>query len=331
MRATIIACSWKSLWTTNLILLALAENTLPRWAVSALNLSSDRSTTTTPVDFPRRQYLLAGLLATGVASSQPAAADSSSLAARLAQRDASVLPNRVFNLPPASAQVYPTWMRGDWRVTSQFSGFLFPSRSIAKERLIQNSAIAGFQKCSIATTADVGVASVQYDWRIDPTTGFEDRSFNLQHQIDAYLGYPAVQTVYYDAKRNPNRLSVDFVDYRTVNAERIELFGNARESEQYTINDVNGSARNCFSCAEYLRQVTFGTGSTVGVPRQVVTNYAHFATYSAAINDDDATSTSFTGNLLTAAYLDPQDPMYFEEPSKPVAVYSHVLSATRIE
>jgi hypothetical protein len=126
--------------------------------------------------------------------------------------------------------------------------------------------------------------------------------------------------VIYNPTQNPNRLSIEFVPYRTINAERIELFCNAREQSNSPDDD------SLFCCAEYVRQVTFGTGSTVGVPRQVSTNYANFYTYQRTTNDDDQMSGNggvITGNLLTTAYLDPQDPQYFQEPSKPVVVYSH--------
>ena len=275
----------------------------------------------------RRQVLTAAGLASSsllLTSKAPAASAADSLAARLSKRDASVLQNRLFNVPP-SAQVFPEFLRGDWRVQSKFSGYLFPSKAISKERLTQNFGIAGFQKCSIANTADVGKENVSYNYRIDPQTGLEDRAYNFQQQIDAYLGYPAVRKVLYDGRSNPNRIGIDFIDYKTINAERIELFFNARESETYTLSLDDTTTIPVFVCAEYLRQVTFGTGSTVGVPRQVVTNYANFWTW----RPDDENGSGLKGNLLTCAYLDPQDAMYFQEPNKPVAVYSHVLKATR--
>jgi hypothetical protein len=260
-----------------------------------------------------------------------------SLAVRLAQRNnAAGLPNRLFNLPP-KAQVFPVWLRGDWRIATDFAGFAFPSSRIDKQRLILNTNVPGFSKCSIAATSDIGrTGTFTYNWSVDKASGWECRVTNLRAQVDAYLGYPAVSRVDYDATRNPNRQSIDFVDYRTTNAERIELFDNARESQEYimasTTNDA--SPAQVFVCAEYVRQVTFGTGSTVGVPRQAVTNYAHFWTFQRPSSDtnkdyDDVTN-SWTGNLLTAAYLDPQDAMYFDEPSQPVALYSHSLQARRI-
>jgi hypothetical protein len=275
-----------------------------------------------PVEMGRRDWARRIAIATsgggavvgGLGVVEPAQA--TGLAAKLASKDPSALSNSVFNVPP-TAQVYPEFMRGHWKVQIQFAGFLFPSTKISKQRITQNVLIPGFQKCSIAAICDVG-KDASYEMRIDPTTGFEDRVATLTSQIQGFLGYDAVQEILYQPKSNPNRISIDFVDYQTKNAERIELFINARDSELVPETGV-------FVCSETMRQVTFGTGTEVGIPRQVVGNYAHFWTWRPGDNKD-----TLKGNLLTAAYLDPQDPMFFEEPSKPVAVYSHILTATRI-
>ena len=251
--------------------------------------------------------------------SSAAAMEPNGLASRLVQRDPSLLRNKVFNIPPGP-QIFPPWMRGTWQFQSQFSGYLFPSQKISRNTLTKDFVIPGFQKCSIAQTADVGKDSVQYRMKIDPTTGLEDRAFNFKAAIDAYLGYPAVNEVIYDARKNPNRISIDFNDYRTINAERIELFCNARESEEY---QAAADGTPIFVHSEYARQVTFGTGSTYGVPRQVGTNYGLFWTWK-RVSDNE-----LAGNLLTAAFLDPQDSLYFEEPVAPVVVYSNVFQAKR--
>jgi hypothetical protein len=248
--------------------------------------------------------------------SASANAATGSLAAKLSKRDPAALVNSIFNVPP-SAQVYPDFLRGQWNISCKYGGYLFPSQKVTRDRLTANFGIPGFQKCSIVALSDVGKESFDYTLSIDETTGLEDRSTSLTTQINANLGYSAVSEILYNQRTNPNRLSVDFVEYRTRNAERIEIFVNGRESEIVP-------ETNTFVCSEYIRQVTFGTGQNVGVPRQAVTNYAHFWTWK---RNEDASIV--TGNLLTAAYLDPQDPLFFDEPSRPVALYSHVLKGTR--
>jgi hypothetical protein len=77
--------------------------------------------------------------------------------------------------------------------------------------------------------------------------------------------------------------------------------------------------------SEYTRQVTFGLSQEFGIARQVVGNYAHFWTWREQPGGD-----LLAGNLLIAVYLDPQDALFFNEPSKPVAVFSHELIANRV-
>jgi len=245
------------------------------------------------------------------------AVNTDSLASRLSKKDPSVLVNSIFNIPPTS-QVFPEFMRGSWDMTCKYGGYLFPSQKISRERLAKNFQIPGFQKCSIVAVSDVGKETVGYTMKIDEKTGLEDRKVTLMSQINANLGYSSVTDILYNPKSNPNRLSIDFVEYRTKNAERVELFFNARESQFVPETGT-------FVCSEHARQVTFGTGSEPGVPRQVTTNYAHFWTWKKNSNNPSI----LTGNLLTAAFLDPQDPMFFEEPSKPVAVFSHILSGVK--
>lgn len=265
----------------------------------------------------RRDFGSAVLVGSSLLSlSSPAQAATGSLAAKLAKRDPAALVNSVFNVPPA-AQIYPEFLRGTWDVDCKFGGYLFSSTKIPRERLVSNYLVPGFQKCSVVATSDLGKDS-RWEMKIDETTGLEDRVTTLTSQINANLGYLAIKEILYNPKSNPNRLSIDFIEYKTKNAERIELFCNARESEYVPETEV-------FVCSEYIRQVTFGTGSQVGVPRQVGGNYAHFWTWRK--NPEDPSIV--TGNLLTASYLDPQDPMFFDEPSKPVVVYSHVLKALK--
>ena len=185
----------------------------------------------------------------------------------------------------------------------------------------------GFQKCSVALLSDIGKETVHYTLNIDEVTGLEDRTTSLTTSINEHLGYNAVKDVLYNPSK-PNRLSVVFVEYRTTNAERIELFCNGRESELIPPirQQQPNNNTNIFVCSEFIKQVTFGTGSQVGVPRQVGTNYGHYWTWK-----ENENSNTMTGNLLTASYLDPQDAMFFQEPSKPVAVFSHVIKAEKIQ
>lgn len=237
----------------------------------------------------------AALASVGAANPpQPAsAALSGGLAAKLSKRDPAALKNSVFNVPP-SAQIYPDFMRGEWDVTERFSGYLFPSTTIPKSKIIDDVQVPGFQKCSIAAISDIGREVTTHRMRIDARTGLEDRKYNLANVIGGHLGYNAVDSIDYDIQSNPNRISITFVPNRTRNAERIELFFNARESE--LVPNPRDENYRIFVCSEYMRQVTFSLSQEFGVARQVVGNYAHFWTWR-----EQPDGNTLTGNVLTAA------------------------------
>jgi hypothetical protein len=280
-------------------------------------------------DRATRQQLVVGALpmlaAASVATFAPPlpSASAASLAERLRARDALQLKKQIFNVPPQEA-VYPAWLDGTWRVQSTFRGFEFPSAGLPKESVMAEPTIPGFQKCSIALTSDVG-KDVQYLTRFIPRKPgvpdvgvVEDRAFSLASSINGHLGYRAVERVIYEPGSNPNRLSIVFRSALTRNAERIELFCNAREAEQVR-DDV-------FICSEYLRQVTFSASTTPGVARQVSGEYAHFFTYR------QLDSEHVKCNILTAVYLEPmqQDALFMRAPTNPVVVYSHDLQMQRL-
>ncbi|KAL3791222.1 hypothetical protein ACHAW5_000492, partial [Stephanodiscus triporus] len=288
------------------------------WAAAAAAVASSSSSTTTPAH-------------------AATAGGGGGLASRLAARDPSSLRNSLFNVPPGP-QVYPPFMRGTWDVAMTFRGYVFPSAAISKDRIASDLDVPGFQRLSIAMVGDVGREAASYVMDVDPVTGLEDRGTSMSTSIDSHLGYRAVRGVTYDPNVNPNRISIDFVPQRTRNANRIEIFCNARESESVattttTTTTPDGaspssstSSPSIFVCSEHVRQVTFGLSQEYGVARQVSGNYAHYWTWRGGTV---GAPEKMTGNLLTAAYLDAGDPMFFDEPNRPVIVYSHDLVATR--
>lgn len=258
----------------------------------------------------RRGFLqTAGAVAVGPAAVR---AEGTSLADKLAARDASQLRKPLFNVPPGELS-FPAWFEGEWDCTMRFRGYQFPQlATVSREEIVKDVAIAGFQKLSIAHVPDVGREKTDFVARWNRRGGkvVEDRKLNLGNVIDAVLGYRAVNDVRYDGAREPNRCSVVFEQGRTRNAERIELFTNARASE--SVDD------GLFLCSEYFRQVTFSPSTLSSVARQAVTEYQAFWTHR---RDGD----TIRSNLLTAAYLEPQDPLFFKAVDQPVAVYSHDL------
>ncbi|KAJ8613512.1 hypothetical protein CTAYLR_002194 [Chrysophaeum taylorii] len=239
----------------------------------------------------------------------PCAVGAETLEALLGARDAKVLTKPILNVPPVDFE-FPAWLHGEWIVRSRFKGYEFSSK-IPRERLVANRDIPGFQKLSIAEIADVG-ADVVFARRY--ADGKEDKAFNYKATIGAHLSDPDVVTDV--AINGPNRATIQLKP-GSRNGERLELFTNSRRSQRLN--------PETFLCSESLRQVTLGgpTLSEPGVPRIVIGEYQHFWTWFYR------TDGVVDANLITAAYIEPQDPMFSEVFDAPVVVYAHDLSFSR--
>jgi len=263
----------------------------------------------------RRSSLSSSVLGLGLVYTDTASAATTTLSSVLEQRDALLLKKPILNVPPASFE-FPDWLLGEWKVDMKFQGYDLCASRIEKERLIKNTDIPGFQKLSIAEVADVGKENVSFDRRyfLDSKNKVrEDRSFNWEQSIGAHLVQPEiVKKIAYNPTANPNRATIELLP-GSRNGERLELFTNARRSEMKT--------PDLFLAMESIRQVTFGppTFSNPGVPRIVIGEYSHWWTFRRL------DSKSLRANLLTAAYIEPQDPMFSDAFDEPVVVYSHNL------
>ena len=252
------------------------------------------------VDRRRALALAAGL---ALLDPSPALASSALLSERLERKD---LSKPVFNKARPGPQRYPDWLEGTWRCTATFAGFEFPSKTMSKSALIKEPTIPGFQKLSLVYVPDVGTSDVSYDVRFAKFEGIEgvleDRAFNLKSIVNAYLGKDAVEAVEYEPTRDANRTTVNIRPGASPNAERIELFCNARESE------TRASDRTFFA-AEASRQVTLGYGKDFGTARVVNTDYQHVWTFTPVYDasDDASRVERVKVALSTAGYAQPSD------------------------
>ena len=299
--------------------------------------------------FDRRRALA---LAAGLAllDPSPALASSALLSERLERKD---LSKPVFNKARPGPQRYPEWLEGTWRCTATFAGFEFPSKTMSKSALIKEPTIPGFQKLSLVYVPDVGTSDVSYDVRFAKFEGIEgvleDRAFNLKSIVNAYLGKDAVESVEYEPTRDANRTTVNIRPGASPNAERIELFCTARESE------TRASDRTFFA-SEASRQVTLGYGKDFGTARVVNTDYQHVWTFTPTAVERSSNGDSLTDavsearvTLSTAGYVQANDALRFTAapnatggapmPSlggaglaafEPAVLYSHVMTLRRL-
>ena len=221
----------------------------------------------------RRRALALGLALAATTSDPSPALAQALLSERLERRD---LSKPVFNKAKPGPTRYPPWLEGTWRCTATFAGFEFPSKTMSKNALIKEPTIPGFQKLSLAYVPDVGTPEIVYDVRFAKFEGIEgvleDRAFNLKSIVNAYLGKDAVSSVEYEPTRDANRTTVNIKPGASPNAERIELFANARESETRRTDGT-------FFASEASRQVTLGYGRDFGTARVVNTDYQHVWTF----------------------------------------------------
>lgn len=269
--------------------------------------------TSSSLPAPSRRALLAGLTAAGLALSadaEPATA-AELLSKRLERKDFS---KPVFNASRPKAQTYPEWLEGEWMATADFAGYSFPSKTMNPKLLVKEPTIPGFQKLSLVYLPDVGSNQVRYPVRFarrEPGGPvYEDRAFNLNAVVTGYLNQgvgptmlrKVVDEVEYDPEKDPNRITVRLTSGASVNAERIELFANARESET---RDSDGT----FFCAEAVRQVTLGYGREYGTARVINTDYQHVWTFTPVYDasDDASRVERVKVSLSTAGYAQPSD------------------------
>ena len=254
--------------------------------------------------------------------------DSSSLEYKLTHPK--LFEKRVMNKSRPGPMKYPLFLLGEWEQEVSFSGYEFPSDEyIDRDTLERAATCPGFQKLSLAYLPDVGkTPAPKYRSRfvherpgenIDDARGdvVEDRAFNLQNIFNAYLeDETAVESVDYDFSKNPNRATVTLRRGAANNAERVELFTNARESET---SGKDGS----FLCAETVRQVSLGYSVDYNTARVVNYDYEHVWRYQ-PMKDDKITPLDITkgdsmedirrcnfvrAQLYTIGYLQPDDAM----------------------
>jgi hypothetical protein len=72
-------------------------------------------------------------------------------------------------------------------------------------------------------------------------------------------------------------------------------------------------------------QVTLGYSTEFGVARMLVCDYQNAWTFVPPSSSD---AVGLRGELLTAGYLQPTDPSYFDVATQPVVIFSHKLRLT---
>ena len=149
-----------------------------------------------------------------------------------------------------------------------------------------------------------------------------DRIYNIEQCVDAFLGRPgSIRSVEYDPVANPTRLQAVYSTPRKDTREqsedlrKAEIFINNRVTKA---NDANGE----FLFAEFIRQV--GQAARQGS----VNDYVVATRLQRGPAADDG-GTEVEGLQRVGAFLQPQDPAYFDVGGQAVAVYDYRLRFSR--
>jgi hypothetical protein len=232
----------------------------------------------------------------------PGIADASPLAERLAS-----FPN--WHEPPPLAQAkgdlgYPTWFQGNWQVTSTLNEQIAPlqpeivSPGFAQNRRWLNQPVT-FPIRFITTPTKAVVA---------------DRAFNGLSLARAYLGEAAVKVVKLDPKsvnRQITLLQSACPEQKICERQLVTLI-----TQRRTETPTNSE----FISSELYQQEFIGPNQPYFNIVENTTDYSY---------SPEAT-VPITADQITAIYLSPQDPQYFQAKDQPVAIYRYHLEFTPI-
>ncbi|WP_228048604.1 MULTISPECIES: DUF6816 family protein [unclassified Nodularia (in: cyanobacteria)] len=201
--------------------------------------------------------------------------------------------------------VYPDWFAGSWEVTSTLVDLVAP--------LAPDIVTPGFESNRQQLNQPVSFL-VRFIQKKPPITGLKlipkidkssilvaDRVFNSLNLARAYLGDEAVLSIKLDPD-SPNR--------------QITLL----RGERQLVSIITGRAtettsNNTFITSEVFQQLFKGASRPYLNAVESTTAYHKLSTSNPAIEADQ----------VTAVYLSPQDPDYFDAASRPVALYRYRL------
>ena len=201
--------------------------------------------------------------------------------------------------------VYPDWMVGTWQVTSTLVDLAAPlAPEIVTPGFEQNrnslQAPVEFQVRFGAQRPPSRFGLPQFWPRQKALPVVADRAFNGDRIARAYLGNEAVRAVKVDPE-NPNRqLTV-------------------LDGDRQLIATVSDRASETPDTSEFvaceLTQQVFQTPSQIYLNEVEVTTAYRY----------DSSDSSIRADQVTAIYLSPQDPQYFQASGRPVALYRYAL------
>ena len=213
------------------------------------------------------------------------------------------------NKPPTEAATgdlaYPDWMAGTWDMTSTLVDLVAPlAPELQTPGFDSNQALLD-QPITCKVRFEPRLTSVTKTFLLQPRLAQEeivaDRAFNGLSLARAYLGEQAVKAVKVDLD-NPNR--------------QLTILRGDRQLESTVVSrSVEIPSAEDFVTTELFQQVFRGMAQPFFNEVETTTAYHQVA-------DDEF---KIVADQVTAIYLSPQDPEYFQAPNQPVALYRYQL------
>lgn len=210
--------------------------------------------------------------------------------------------------PATGDLVYPDWLAGTWEMTSTLVDIAAPlAPEIETPGFESNQSLLN-EPITCKVRFEPRLTSYTQSFLLKPRLAQEkivaDRAFNGLNLAKAYLGEEAVKKVVVDTK-DPNRQLTILADYHMLEST---VTGRATE----TPSDTE------FITTEFFQQMFRGGGKPYFNEVETTTAYHQ-------VDDDHVTA-----DQVTAVYLSPQEPNYFDAGNHPVALYRYQLDLTAL-
>jgi hypothetical protein len=192
-------------------------------------------------------------------------------------------------LPFASQELYyPSFLFGEWKITATLKQKYFPfgqefvpSRSLVEGSPRSRNEQVGdgsttYMSHYFSTLADTTAnqLTVNLGLGVPQPKVIADRGFNIKSMSRAYRHLSPVNTVEWDYRKDPTRLTLQMEsvaeDMRPLGQRRSEVYLTARQSEE-AVDEQSG--RPVFAAAERSRTVTVGPGTVSANDQETITEY----------------------------------------------------------
>jgi hypothetical protein len=210
---------------------------------------------------------------------------------------------------------YPEWFVGEWQATSTLKSQLAPlAPDIVTPGFNSNQKYIdrplSFQVRFFAETERKQIDPLTYPWQLPTQKSpkiIADRIFNSRNITKAYLGEKAIADIRLNPRRSTEQIT-EFADGKTL------------------LSIVTGYRKENPKPDEFI-----ATEVSQQIFQQEPQIYLNSVETTTTYKYSSQPNPHIEANQLTAIYLSPQDPQYFQAKQQPVALYQYSLQLIKID